>query len=183
MADFCTAFAKILSQEGGYVDDKNDHGGATKFGVSLAYLKSQNLFNGDINGNGEIDSSDIKDLTIDDTKAIYKMSFWDPNNLGQLQGQRLATMVFGLCVNLGSKRAIEILQTSFNIRSNKITLVIDGELGPVTLKSINNSFIDGPDSLVNTYKSEAIEHYENLVKLNPNLAEFLHGWINRVNQY
>ena len=40
MADFKQAIAKVLKNEGGYVDNPNDLGGTTNFGISLRFLQS-----------------------------------------------------------------------------------------------------------------------------------------------
>ena len=54
MKKFEEAWSYVKENEGGYVNDKNDKGGATKYGVSLRFLKGLERDEGDINGDGEL---------------------------------------------------------------------------------------------------------------------------------
>ncbi|MDR2666787.1 MAG: hypothetical protein LBB34_01555 [Holosporales bacterium] len=54
-------------KEGIYIDDENDSRGATKFGISLRFLKGLDIKEGDINDDNKISEEDIKDL--DEEKA------------------------------------------------------------------------------------------------------------------
>lgn len=42
MSDFQLAIALVLEREGGFVNQVSDHGGATKYGISLHYLRQKN---------------------------------------------------------------------------------------------------------------------------------------------
>ena len=57
MSHFDTAIKKVLKHEGGYVDHKNDPGGATKYGISLRFIRKSNT-ELDLDGDGDIDSDD-----------------------------------------------------------------------------------------------------------------------------
>ena len=56
MNNFDSAFTIILGSEGGYVNDPRDSGGETKYGIAKKFYP--NL--------------DIKNLTVEQAKAIYK---------------------------------------------------------------------------------------------------------------
>ena len=71
MSHFDTAIKKVLKHEGGYVDHKNDPGGATKYGISLRFIKQSNT-DLDLDNDGDIDADDIKEMTEDKAKEIYK---------------------------------------------------------------------------------------------------------------
>lgn len=62
MADFDTAIAFILDQEGGLVNNPEDPGKLTKYGISQAAYPTV----------------DIANLTVDDAKAIYRRDYWTP---------------------------------------------------------------------------------------------------------
>ena len=50
----------IVAREGGFVDDPDDPGGATQYGVSLATLRGLGI---DLTGDGEITVADVRKVT------------------------------------------------------------------------------------------------------------------------
>lgn len=60
--NFDKAVAFVLAREGGYSNDPHDPGGETNFGICKRYHPKV----------------DIKNLTIDGAKAIYRAEYWDP---------------------------------------------------------------------------------------------------------
>lgn len=179
MAIFEPAFDLVLVHEGGYVNNDKDPGGATKYGISLRFLRKQKSLPADFDKDGDIDVDDIKNLTIKEASYLYKEEFWDKLNLGDIEDQRVANMIFGIAVNAGPMNAIEILQKSINTMFSG-SLEVDGDMGPKTEESVNGSL---PPNLILIYKLQAISFYKSLVVHNPNLRIFLDGWIRRVNSY
>ncbi|MEL6424855.1 MAG: glycosyl hydrolase 108 family protein, partial [Pseudomonadota bacterium] len=49
--------AEILRREGGFVDDPDDPGGATKHGVTVHTMRRLGL---DLNGDGGVDRADVR---------------------------------------------------------------------------------------------------------------------------
>ena len=86
---FPEAFSRTVGEEGGYVNDPRDPGGATKFGISKRSHPDV----------------DIENLTIDQARDIYRREYWDANRLGELPA-RMAVAVFDGCVNSGAHAAI-----------------------------------------------------------------------------
>lgn len=86
--DFNTCVEFILSSEGGYVNDPSDPGGETKFGISKRAYPNV----------------DIKNLTVDGAKAIYKKDYWDAIN-GDCLDPDMACAAFDTAVNMGVGRA------------------------------------------------------------------------------
>ena len=112
--DFETSFNALIGVEGGYVNDPNDPGGETKFGISKrAY---PNL--------------DITNLTIDDAKAIYLRDFWDKCGCDSLPSP-VNFNVFDTAVNSGVREASKILQETLGV-------TVDGSIGPGTRAAILN---------------------------------------------
>jgi lysozyme family protein len=195
MAKFEEALQILLKHEGGYVDHENDPGGATKFGISLRYLKDQNIIDGDLDRDGDIDEEDIKLLTTSHASSIYKKAFWDINRLDNIKYQRLANMIFGFAVNSGNKQAVKLLQRAFNDLVNQDKelfnkarcgqfiprLSEDGNLGPLTIASINDTYSE--TDLINSYKDRMKLFYSVIAARNKKLKVFLKGWLNRVNSY
>ncbi|HEY3526382.1 MAG TPA: glycosyl hydrolase 108 family protein [Nitrososphaeraceae archaeon] len=179
MAQYPISLNLLLSQEGSYVCNEDDPGGATKYGVSLRYLRNQKLLNGDIDDDGDIDENDIKLLTYADVEKLYRIEFWDKNNLSRVKSQRIANMIFCNCVNMGPVRAIKILQKSLNIVNNS-NLKEDGILGEETIDIINDTT---ESALLATYKDRCRLFYMLIAAKNKKLQQFLRGWIRRVNTY
>jgi lysozyme family protein len=80
------AVAKLLGVEGGFVDDRADRGGATKYGISLRFLKAEGAIDAnhdgfadfDLDMDGDIDGADIRNLTMSEAVALYHRCFWEP---------------------------------------------------------------------------------------------------------
>ena len=58
----------IIAREGGYVNDPDDPGGATKHGVTIGTLRRLGL---DLDGNGRLDREDVRRLTPDIARRIF----------------------------------------------------------------------------------------------------------------
>ena len=108
---FDSAFAKVVSVEGGYVNDQKDPGGATKYGISQRSYPNV----------------DIKNLTLDQAKAIYRADYWD-KICGDDLPDPISHLVFDAAVNHGIDPASKMLQTALKIR-------MDGVIGQETLKA------------------------------------------------
>lgn len=160
MATFNKYAKKILLVEGGYVFDKDDPGGETKFGISKRTYP--NL--------------DIKHLTEEDALKIYEKDWWNKYNFFQINDELLAYKVFEFAVNAGYSRAARAIQQSLNVLGTKVE--VDGKIGPITMGYINSS---DPVKLLESFRASMINYYTGLTKNNPKLSKFLKGWINRAN--
>ncbi|MGK2897583.1 MAG: glycoside hydrolase family 108 protein [Burkholderiaceae bacterium] len=112
--NFDQAFNQLIAHEGGYVDDRRDAGGETKYGISKAAYPGE----------------DIRAMTLERAKAIYARDYWGPAGCDALpDAARL--QVFDMAVNSGVKTAIKTLQRA-------VGAVPDGVLGPHTLQAIQS---------------------------------------------
>ena len=93
--NFDIAFERVIGHEGGYVDDPNDPGGETKFGVSKRSYPDV----------------DIASLTVEDAKAIYRRDYWERAGCHKLPG-RVAFQVFDCAINSGVETALRLLKQS-----------------------------------------------------------------------
>jgi lysozyme family protein len=92
---FEQSVAQVLRHEGGYVNDPNDPGGETKYGISKKAYPNV----------------DIKNLTIDGAKAIYKRDYWDAINADSLP-PAVRYAAFDTAVNMGVGIARRFVQES-----------------------------------------------------------------------
>lgn len=93
------ALTQLLKDEGGYTNNPNDKGGPTNFGITLADYRKY------INQSGT--AQDVKNMTVDQAKAIYKIRYWD-----SIDGDNLPSgvdyTVFDYGVNSGVSRAKKV---------------------------------------------------------------------------
>lgn len=166
----------VLEHEGfdKYTDDPADPGGATKWGISLRFLRSLEGLAGDIDGDGDVDADDVKALTKPKAAALYESEFWDKYGYGRIFYSSVAIKVFDFCVNMGPRGAHRVVQRA--LRASGRVVVEDGILGPNTLAATN--FVSGP-MLVVGLRSEAAGYYRTLVAKRAVRKKWISGWLNR----
>jgi lysozyme family protein len=179
MARFEDAIGYVLDNEGGYAEHPSDPGGPTFWGISLRYLKGKGE-KGDIDGDGDIDADDIRELTKAEAIEFYRKDFWNKLKLDALKTQAVACRVFDMAVNIGPRGAVKIAQRAFNGLlegdDKEDRLKVDGKLGPKTRKALDS--ID-PVEMMDALRLFHAEFYRGLVKKNPQLKVFLDGWLRR----
>jgi lysozyme family protein len=187
MGNFDYAFEKTLGLEGGYTNDPTDRGGETNLGITKAVFDSAAQ-------RGIISCSDIKNLTIDQSKAIYKADYWDKIWLDAVTHKGIATEMFDTAVNSGTKKAIVIAQMALDYLGE--TLDIDGACGPQTLSLINKWCKKDPRALFVALNGIQFIHYvlivddkdlidklATMVKADAGQTRFARGWTKRIQSY
>jgi lysozyme family protein len=132
---FDEAFDRLLGHEGGYVNDPNDPGGETSWGISKRSYPNV----------------DIKNLTRDGAKAIYLRDFWEP--LGNADGA-IKFQVFDFAVNGGLSTGLRKLQAAIGVAD-------DGHWGPVSAGALAR--MDKNDVLLR-FNAQRIRYYTSLSK-------------------
>ena len=153
LVNFDEIIEVVLHHEGGYVNDKDDPGGETNFGIAKRSHPDV----------------DIKNLTKDGAKEIYKEHYWDRNKVESLS-EDLRHIYFDMCVNQGRGRAVKILQKAANAKG--ANLKVDGGMGPMTIAAMNGVELDR----VRAYR---VKYYADLVTRKPDLEKFYFGWFRR----
>jgi len=155
--------------EGGFNDIKEDRGGATNYGISLNFLRSTGV---DIDGDGDIDWVDIKNLTESEAIALYKEYFWNEqyDNLPR----EIAEKVFTVGVNMGTRIGIKLLQRALNSMGSSLSE--DGSIGPKTVEEARHY---NSNKLLIHYVDKQLDYYIAIVKNRPEQIKFLRGWKNR----
>ena len=119
--NFEYAIAQLMEIEGYYSDDPDDMGGETKYGISQKAYP-------DI---------DIKALTFDDAKQIYKRDYWNKLQCDSFTDDVIAWELFDFGVNAGVKKSARILQEALNLIG--YTTPVDYIIGPQTISRTNRA--------------------------------------------
>ncbi len=109
---FDVSIARVLGNEGGYVNDPDDPGGETQWGISK---RSYPML-------------DIRTLTRDSAIAIYRRDFWERISADQLPVM-LQFLVLDFAVNCGVETAVRKVQAAAGVAD-------DGHFGPVSFAAI-----------------------------------------------
>jgi lysozyme family protein len=157
MSTFEAAVEVLFKHEGGYSDDAQDAGGATKYGISAKSFPTL----------------DIPNLTKDQALDIYRTLYWSPK-YAEIHDQRLATELFEACVNMGATQAITLLQRAIQRAGGRCT--VDGIFASKTLSAI---YAVDAQELLDEYKTEEIIYYVKLAEAKPENKKFIRGWVKR----
>lgn len=172
MANFNLFFDKLLLHEGGFVNNKNDKGGATNLGVTIATWQAQGY---DKDGNGTIDVNDLKKINKEDARYIAKKLYWDKVLGDKINNQSIAEFIFDWAYNSGPKTAILKLQHILGP-----TVSNDGVIGNQTINALNSG---NQEVIFNKLFESRKNFFHAIVRANPKNKVFLKGWLNRLNSF
>lgn len=177
MMDIYDIAEEILHREGGFVNDPDDLGGPTNFGVTLKTLKT-------IRGSASIE--DVKNLTENEAEEIYIEYYFFKPKINKLE-DALHAPVFDMQVNSG-RNAIKILQRITNKFGYR--LKVDGYLGPKSIGVINELYLDAKSYLVDAYGIGRRDYYFELADNNISQRKYCKtkrekkgGWIKRAEEF
>lgn len=157
--NFETCFQLLLKDEGGFVNDPKDRGGATNMGVTMG------TWSGWIRYPATVEI--MKALTPDDVRPLYKKQYWDYIKADELP-VGVDYCVFDCAVNSGVTRAGRFAQLASGVS-------VDGLIGTITLKQIKAMH---PDDFVRAFTQERIEYLHRL----DTFDRFGRGWLNRISR-
>ena len=121
---FDQAFDRLISHEGGFSDDPKDPGNWTGGRVNVGQLKGTK-FGIAANTYGHLD---IKNLTLEEAKAIYLNDFWGA--IGERTHPAVKFQFFDAIVNHGAGNAWRILQRAARVAD-------DGQWGKVSQAALD----------------------------------------------
>lgn len=160
---FDQAFDRLIGHEGKFTDDPQDRGNwttgvigkgelrGTKFGISAMTYPYLN----------------IKDITLDYAKKLYKRDWWDALNAESIDGA-IVYQVWDFAVNAGMATAKRKLQSAAGVAD-------DGIIGPVTLQKINSMELNDVLLRFNGFR---LQYYMSL----STWPRYGKGWTGRVAQ-
>lgn len=163
----------VIAREGGYVDDPDDSGGETKFGIT----KKQAVAHGYTNS--------VRHLPRSLAYNIYSEEYWDSVKCDEIIkiSPSLAAELIDTSVNCGPARAVVFLQTALNSLNLNEELYsdvsVDGHFGQMTLLS-TYGYLERRDdtALVKALNCLQGAFYIGLTEKRQKDEKFIYGWLN-----
>ena len=178
-----TIATEIVAREGGYVNDPDDPGGATNFGVTIHTMRRLGL---DLNGDGLVGIKDVKALTRDQAIDIFVKHYFEKPRVAELP-HVLHASCFDMYVNAGGN-AVKILQRLLVKMGYPIS--VDGALGTQSLGTAHQAFRAAPDHLADAYGIARRNYYYALADARPASRKYARrrdggkgGWIIRAEEF
>lgn len=155
----------IIKHEGGYVNDPDDSGGATNFGIIQSTYDDYRAAWG-------LGIRSVKLIERSEVERIYE-SYWRACGADYIDNfcnnYPLALLVFDCAVNCGIGRTKKMLQECLG-------LTPDGVIGPKTKEAL---FKSGPN-LITYFAAVRLDYYLDIVLRKSSQLKFLPSWIRRV---
>ncbi|WP_405405715.1 holin-associated N-acetylmuramidase [Paracoccus sp. Ld10] len=174
---------QIVSREGGYVNDPDDPGGATNFGVTIGTMQTLGM---DLNRDGRIDATDVRALTRAQAEQVFVEHYFRKPRLAELP-QPLQASVFDMYVNAGGN-AVKILQRL--VSRMGFRAADDGVIGPMTIAAVADAAEAAPRHLVDAYGIARRNYYYALADQRPASRKYARtnaggkgGWITRAEEF
>ncbi len=179
-----TEIAKeIVAREGGFVNDPDDPGGATKHGVTIGTLRRLGI---DLTGDSLVDVADVRALTTAQAEGIFVEYYFRRPGLGGLPDV-LQASVFDMYVNAGSN-AVKVLQRL--LADMGFACTADGVIGLQTLRAAAMAADAAPGHLGDAYAIARRNYYYKLGDARPASRKYARrkdggkgGWITRAEEF
>lgn len=174
---------EIVAREGGYVNDPDDPGGATKYGVTIHTMRRLRL---DLTGDGAVNIADVKALNRAQAVDIFITHYFVRPRIAEMPAVLQASL-FDMYVNAGGN-AVKILQRM--LRDMGYGVAVDGAIGPQTLKAARDSAAPDAMSLRDAYGVARRNYYFRIAdrrvasrKYARTRAGAKGGWIKRAEEF
>lgn len=166
----------VVAVEGGYVNNKNDPGGATNHGVTEAVARDHGY------------KGDMRDLTKETAVDIYATDYIKKPGYEPIVrlSPTLAEEVIDSGVNAGTGRSSRWFQTSLNSlnRGGKDcpNVIVDGNVGPASIRTLECLIkVRGETKtcqmMIKLMDAQQATHYMNLAARDPKFHTFMVGWV------
>ncbi len=173
-----TLLDELIKREGGFVNDPDDPGGATKYGITIGTLSNYRGY--------RVKVSDVRNLTQREARQIYVSRYLERPRIDELPASIIPN-VFDMYVNAG-RNAIKLLQGILREFGEDIS--IDGIIGDQTIAAACR--VDGQ---AGTYLNDAYaiarrNYYYDLAERRPKSRKYARtrsggkgGWIRRAEEF
>lgn len=168
-------FDAIVGREGGFVDNPDDRGGATRWGVTERVARAHGY------------TGNMRDLPRETALAIYEADYWAGPRFDQIHAvsPAIAEELCDTGVNMGPAVPAAMLQrwlTAFNQKGALYPdLMADGQIGPRTVAALQQ-FIKargaaGERVLLKALNCSQAVRYLELAEGREANETFIYGWV------
>lgn len=172
-------FDGIVGREGGFVDDPNDRGGATRWGITEKVARAHGY------------QGDMRDLPRETALAILDADYWTGPRFDKIHAisPRIAEELCDTGVNMGPSVPVSMLQRWLNAFNQQGSIypdmVVDGQIGPRTLSALKLFLAkrdeEGETVLLIALNCSQGQRYLELAEQRAENESFVYGWmLNRV---
>lgn len=183
MPDIRQIASEIISREGGFVEDPDDPGGATKHGVTIHTMRRLDL---DLDQDGDVDRQDVQNISPALAEEVFLRDYFERPRIGSLPDILHAT-VFDMYVNSGAQ-AVRILQRLVSAMGHVCR--VDGVIGPKTVAAVQAAYAEASEHLADAYGIERRNYYFDLADRRPSARKYCRtrrggkgGWIRRAEEF
>ncbi|MFV0332883.1 MAG: holin-associated N-acetylmuramidase [Tropicimonas sp.] len=183
MQDIEAITRDIIAREGGFVNDPDDPGGATKYGVTIGTLRRLGL---DLDGDGQVTAGDVRRLDRGTVERIYIEQYFRRPRIAELPACLQASL-FDMYVNAGAN-AVKILQRLLAQFGEAVD--VDGVIGAQTISAALRAAEKAPEHLADAYGIARRNYYYALADRRPASRKYARrrdggkgGWITRAEEF
>ncbi len=169
MSNLDKALIFTLKNEGGFVNNPHDKGGATNWGITIG-TAAQYL-------GRPVSVEEMRIFPRDLAKKIYEKNYWLPLACDKVNHDGMATALFDMGVLFGVSVPPKMSQEILNVYGFK--LAVDGHPGPKTVTALNAC---DPKLFINDFSAKCRNRFLGIVARRPSQVIFLKGWIARANR-
>jgi lysozyme family protein len=161
----------VIEVEGGYVDDPDDTGGATRWGVTIKVARAYGYYD------------QMRFLPVELARHILLDGYAirpKMDKVCDIAGSSLAAELIDSGINCGFGKAASWLQYSLNAL-NDDSLAVDGSIGAKSLDSlkryVDKRGVEGVKVLTKACNSLQGEYYLTLANTSHSYRKFVYGWM------
>jgi lysozyme family protein len=155
----------VLAHEGGFTNDQRDSGNHLSDGRAGSTMLGCTQANWEAYVGHQVTWDDMKKLTKDDVKPLYKKNYWDA-----VKGDDLPSGVdyaaFDFAINAGPAASRKMIQRALGVTA-------DGAFGPMTMAAIKAA---DAKELMHKFSEAKTNFYKSLSNFNV----YGTGWLRRV---
>jgi lysozyme family protein len=163
--NFEQSFNLVIKSEGGFTNDQRDTGNHLPDGRQGSTMLGCTQANWEAYVGHQVTQDDMKKLTKEDVKPLYKKNYWDA-----VHGDDLPTgldyAAFDFAINAGPAASRKMIQRALGVEA-------DGAFGPITMAMIQKA--DAKD-LMHKFSEAKTNFYKSLSNFNV----YGTGWLRRV---